>query len=94
MAPIGTDWHRLAAIRTKLGPNWVQGLRSNELGCGERNARAVGLLSVREVARLLSVSTPIVYRLCERGELGHVRLGNAIRIAPGALAAYLEQRRG
>jgi len=40
------------------------------------------LLSVREVARHLRVSTPIVYRLCERGELRHVRVSNAIRIAP------------
>ena len=56
-APGSDDWHQLAAIRTKLGPNWVQALSSNELARGERNARAVGLLSVREVARLLGVST-------------------------------------
>jgi len=47
------------------------------------------LLSVREVAQLLAVSTPIVYRLCEAGTLAHVRVSNAIRIAPGSLLDYL-----
>ena len=48
------------------------------------------LFTVREVAACLGVSTPIVYRLCERGALSHLRVSNAIRILPGALAAYLE----
>ena len=47
------------------------------------------LLTVREVAAVLGVSTPIVYRLCERGELAHVRISNTIRIAPQALVDYL-----
>ncbi|OGQ86528.1 MAG: hypothetical protein A2289_19150, partial [Deltaproteobacteria bacterium RIFOXYA12_FULL_58_15] len=37
------------------------------------------LLTVREVASLLRVCTATVYSLCERGELAHVRLSNAIR---------------
>jgi len=52
------------------------------------------LLTVREIAKLLTVSTPIVYRLCERGELVHVRVSNSIRIAPRALADYLERAAG
>src|SRR5882762_652252 len=50
------------------------------------------LLTVREVAGVLGVSLPIVYRLCERDELAHVRVSNAIRIPPSALIAYLEHR--
>jgi excisionase family DNA binding protein len=48
---------------------------------------------VREVAAKLSVSTATVYALCDRGELGHVRVSkNAIRIAAPELAAYLDRR--
>jgi len=47
------------------------------------------LLTVREVAALLAVSTPIAYSLCERGELAHTRISNSIRITPSALMAYL-----
>ena len=50
------------------------------------------LLSVREVARALGVSTPIVYRLCDRGELAHVRVSNAIRISPQGVIDYLRAR--
>jgi excisionase family DNA binding protein len=38
------------------------------------------MLTVREVARLLRVSTATVYKLCTRGELVHVRVLNVIRI--------------
>jgi len=50
------------------------------------------LLTVREVAGVLGVSLPIVYRLCERDELEHVRVSNSIRIWPSAVTAYLERR--
>jgi excisionase family DNA binding protein len=50
------------------------------------------LLTVREVAQLLAVSTPIVYRLCDRGEVAHGRVSNAIRIAPQAVIDYLSGR--
>jgi len=52
------------------------------------------LLSVRQVADQLSVSTATVYRICEAGELSHVRVSNSIRVAPAALAAYLERAKG
>ena len=57
-------------------------LRALEGGAGR-------LLTVREVAERLAVSTATVYALCARGELPHVRVSNAIRIAPGDLAAFL-----
>jgi excisionase family DNA binding protein len=37
-------------------------------------------LTVREVARVLRVSTATVYRLVEEGHIPHVRVSNAIRI--------------
>jgi excisionase family DNA binding protein len=48
-------------------------------------AQAGEFLTVREAARLLKVSTATVYKLCARGELGHVRVLNGIRIASEAL---------
>jgi excisionase family DNA binding protein len=43
------------------------------------------LLTVREVARLLRVSTATVYKLCARGELGCVRVLNVIRVPAEAI---------
>jgi excisionase family DNA binding protein len=43
------------------------------------------LLTVREAARLLRVSTATVYKLCALGELAHVRVLNVIRIPSGAV---------
>ena len=40
------------------------------------------LLTVREVTRGLGVHRVTVYRLCERGELAHLRVCNAIRVLP------------
>jgi len=50
------------------------------------------LLSIKEVATQLGVCRAVAYRLCERGELPHVRISNAIRVAAAALAAYLASR--
>jgi excisionase family DNA binding protein len=57
------------------------------------NDRKLQLLSVREVARRLGVSTAIVYRFCERGELAHVRVSHTIRITSADLAAYVARQR-
>ena len=48
------------------------------------------LLTVREVARRMGVCPATIYRLCERGELAHVRVGAVLRIAPADFARYLE----
>jgi excisionase family DNA binding protein len=50
------------------------------------------LLTVREAARVLRVSRATIYRLCTRGELGHVRVLNVIRIRAEALVADLAPR--
>jgi excisionase family DNA binding protein len=44
---------------------------------------------VREVAALLGVCTATVYALCERGELLHVRVSNAIRITRRDLDTFV-----
>ena len=47
------------------------------------------LLTVREVAAYLRVSTATVYELCARGRLRHIRVLNAIRVAPCDVRALL-----
>ena len=54
---------------------------------------AEDLLTVREVAKRLGVCTATVYALCDRGELPHVRISNAVRIAPADLASFIEGKR-
>jgi len=50
------------------------------------------LLTARDVAQRLRVSTATVYALCRRGELRHYRVSNAIRVSEEALANYLQGR--
>jgi excisionase family DNA binding protein len=50
----------------------------------------VPLLNVREVAERLRICTATVHRLCESGELGHVRISNAVRVPEAALRAFME----
>jgi excisionase family DNA binding protein len=52
------------------------------------------LLTVREVAQRLRVRPVTVYRLCEHGELAHIRVSNAIRIRLEDLDQYVARRRG
>jgi len=69
---------------------WSAGGPSGPVGVAPGDGR---LLTVREVAERLAVSTFTVYGLCERGELPHIRLSNAIRIARADLAAFLAGQR-
>ena len=43
----------------------------------------------REVTRRLGICTATIYSLCARGELPHVRILNAINVAPADLAAFV-----
>ena len=47
------------------------------------------LLTVRETAGRLRVSTATVYALCDRGELPYLRVSNAIRIQQEDLEAFI-----
>jgi excisionase family DNA binding protein len=58
-----------------------------------RAVARIALVTVKEVATLLRVSTDSVYGLCARGELPHVRVSNAIRIAPADLREFLVRQR-
>ncbi len=47
------------------------------------------LLTVRDVARVLGLSTATIYRLCKTGELLHLRVANAVRVHLNDLRAFL-----
>jgi excisionase family DNA binding protein len=55
--------------------------------------RVPSLLTVREVAAQLRACTATVYRLCDEGQLRHIRMLNAIRVDPIDLAAFIDARR-
>jgi excisionase family DNA binding protein len=50
------------------------------------------LLSVRDVARLLGLSTATVYALCSAGALPTIRILNTIRIRPADVRAFIRSR--
>jgi len=45
------------------------------------------------VAERLGVCTATVYRLCDEGQVPHVRVLHAIRVAPADLAGFIRQKR-
>jgi excisionase family DNA binding protein len=51
------------------------------------------LLTVRQVAERLGTCTATVYRLCDEGQLPHIRVLHAIRVAPADLAAFIRNKR-
>jgi excisionase family DNA binding protein len=50
-------------------------------------------LKLRDVAHRLQVCEETARRLCMRGELPYLRIGNSIRIAEGDLVALLNRLR-
>lgn len=53
------------------------------------------MMTVKEVAAELKMSTRFVYKLCGQGALEHLKLGGRIRIAADAVAQYVEaQKKG
>ena len=52
-----------------------------------------GLLTVREVAKLLRVCAATVYKWVASGILPHIRIMNVIRVRPSALRLLLTERR-
>jgi excisionase family DNA binding protein len=44
---------------------------------------------VAEVAEQLAVGAWAVYKLCEDGDLPHVRINNSIRLRPADLAGFI-----
>jgi excisionase family DNA binding protein len=50
------------------------------------------LLRVAEIAEQLAVGAWAVYKLCEDGDLPHVRINNSIRVRPGDLLEFIAVR--
>ncbi|HEY7439659.1 MAG TPA: helix-turn-helix domain-containing protein [Acidimicrobiia bacterium] len=50
------------------------------------------LLTVREVADVMRVSTMTVYRLIKAGEIPAIRVGKHLRLRQEDVALYLEER--
>jgi excisionase family DNA binding protein len=72
------------------GPKTLGGSLLDGTAEDDEALRSVGkLLTVRQVAKLLGMCPASVYRLCDRGELAHFRLLNAIRIEPAAVKKFL-----
>jgi len=59
-----------------------------------RRALPEQLLTVAQVADALGVCRATIYKLCERGELAHVRVSNAIRFEYRHLEAFIAVRTG
>ncbi len=62
-----------------------------KLPLGVVESGAGRLMSVREVATRLGVSTATVYGLCERGELRHVRVSNSIRLRVADIEDFIRR---
>jgi len=67
-------------IHASLSKNFAGSLLDGMAGDGEDGRSDRSLLSVRQVAKLLGVCPATVYALCNRGELPHFRILNAIRV--------------
>jgi len=81
-----------------VGSSWgVSGLVSGNVPARAKlravDGGADNLLSVRQVAARLGVNPATIYALCERGEIPHLRVSNAIRVDPGDLARFIADGR-
>ena len=76
--------------KPSCGPGCGPGFRPAAVGLARGAAR---LLSVREVAAHLSVSTATVYKLARTGQLRHLRVANTVRVDPADLEAFIASGR-
>jgi excisionase family DNA binding protein len=86
---------------SKEGAEWSHGATKAPCSKGVTNGRSLTrklvplagererLLSVGEVADRLGVSTATVYKLCARGDLGHLRVLNSIRVRMADLVTFI-----
>ena len=51
------------------------------------------LISIFEFQQMLNISRSTVYRLIERGEIGCVRIGRAVRIPSEDVDAFIQRLR-
>jgi excisionase family DNA binding protein len=59
---------------------------------GLGSPRPPRLLTIRDVAEFLQVSTRTVHRLIDRGELAVIRIGRSVRVRPEAVHALIESK--
>jgi excisionase family DNA binding protein len=85
--PSVRDSRPFTRLPEAFGPTLVQGARQGRFKVVR--PETAGLLTVREVAARLSVSTATVYGLCGRGELAYLRVSGAIRVRREDLEALL-----
>jgi excisionase family DNA binding protein len=79
---------RLAGVRKSFAASLLHGSGWLRVVDGWRDR----LLTVRQVAERLGVSTATVYALVARGELVHVRVSNSIRVGPADVAMFIAAR--
>src|SRR5205807_1201067 len=90
-SPTQTSVHPVAAVSKNFGANLVCGRAPAGSGIP---LRPETLLTVKHVAAALGVSAATIYGLCERGELGHIRVANAIRVSQADMEKFVEGSRG
>jgi excisionase family DNA binding protein len=49
------------------------------------------VLKAKEVAELLGIHVSVVYKLASTGELGHLKVGRAVRFPEGEVRRFLER---
>ena len=85
--------HPFAPIRSPFVTRLLPGSAATAARLEVLRGGKDGLLSVREAAEHLGLCTATIYGLCADGALPHIRILNAIRIAPADLEAFIAARR-
>jgi excisionase family DNA binding protein len=92
-APRSQEFRPLAPVRSPFVTRLLPGSAATTARLEVLRGGKDGLLSVREAAHQLGLCTATVYGLCAEGALPHIRILNAIRIAPADLEAFIDARR-
>ena len=96
MTPVSNDAVASAATPKDFATPLLQEAGGGELPAAHARRSDQAFLTVREVAAAVRVCAATVYRMCERGELPHARVANAIRVRATDLQAVIRSgvRRG